>query len=74
MLLGDLANGKPNQHTHAYNNFSLINEIQVEEPAEPAAAKNDLHIVTRELRHEARFAQAHALAIKRARRGNSHDS
>ena len=74
VLLGDLANGKPNPNTHAYGHYSLINEIQVEEAAEPAAAGNDLHIVTREQRHKARFARAHALAIRRARRGNPDDS
>ena len=67
-------NGQPNPNTHAYGHNSLINEIQVEETAEPATAGNDLHIVTREQRHEARFARAHTLAIKRARRGNPYDS
>ena len=56
VLLGDLANGQPNPNTHAYNHYSLINEIQVEEATEPAAAGNDLNIVTRAQRHEARFA------------------
>ena len=74
VLLGDLANGQPNPNTHAYGHYSLINEIQVEEAAEPAAAGNDLYIVTNEQRHEARVARAHALAIKRARRGNLDDS
>ena len=74
VLVGDLAIGKPNPNTHAYGHYSLIIEIQVEETAEPATAGNDLHILTREQRHEARFARAHAHAIKRARRGNPHDS
>ena len=74
VLLVDLANGQPNPNTHAYGYYSLVNEIQVEEAAEPAAAGNDLHIVTSEQRPEARLARAHAIAIKRVRCGNPDDN
>ena len=74
VLLGDLPNGQPNPNTHAYCHYSLVNEIQVEEAAEPAAASNDLLIVTPEQRHEARLVRAHALAVKRARCANPDDS
>ena len=74
VLLGDLAYGQPNPNTHAYGHYSLVTEVQVEEAAEPAAAGNDLHIVTREQRHEARLVRAHTLAVKRARRRNPDDS
>ena len=74
VLLGDMTNGKPNPNTHAYGHYSLVNEVQVEEAAEPAAANNDLHIVIRKQRHEARLVRAHTLAVKRARRGNPDDS
>ena len=74
VLLGDLANGQPNSNTNAYGYYSLVNEVQVEEAADPAAAGNDLHIVPREQRHEARLVRAHALAVKRARHCNPDDS
>ena len=74
VLLGELANGQPNPNTHAYGHYSMVNEVRVEEAAEPAAAGNDLHIVTREQRHKARLVRAHALAAKRARRRNPDDS
>ena len=74
VLIGDLANGQPNPNTHAYGHYSLVNEVQVEEAAEPATACNDLHIVTREQRHKARLVRAHALAAKRARCPNPDDS
>ena len=74
VLLDDLANGQPNPNTHTYGHYSLVNEVQVGEATEPAAAGNDLHIVTREQRHEARLVRAHTLAVKRARCGNPDDS
>ena len=64
VLLADLANGQPNPNTHAYGHYSLVNEVEVEEVAEPVAAGNDLHIVAREQRHKARLARAQALAVK----------
>ena len=74
VLLGDLANGQPNPNNHAYGHYSLVNKIQVEKAEEPAAAGNDLYIVTHKQRHKARLARAHALAIKLARRRNPDDS
>ena len=55
VLLGDLANGQPNPNIHAYGYYSLVNEVQVKETAKPAAAGNDLYIVIREQRQEARL-------------------
>ena len=46
VLLGYLADNQPNSTTHAYGHYSLINEVQVEEVADPAATSNDLHIMT----------------------------
>ena len=74
VFLGDLANGLPNPNTNVYGHYSLVNEVQVEEAAKPAAAGNDLHIVTREQCHEARLVREHALAVNRARRRNPDDS
>ena len=50
VLLNDLTNGQQNPNTHANGHYSLVNDIQVEEAAEPAAAGNDFHIVKREQR------------------------
>ena len=74
VLLANLVIGQPNPNTHAYGHYSLVNEVQVEDAEEQAAAGNDLHNVTRKKQHEARLQRKHAIALKRAKRGNIDDS
>ena len=74
VLLADLDNRQPNPNPHAYGHYSLVNEVQLEDAEEQAAAFNDLHIVTREQKHEARLQRKHAIALKRVKRGNIDDS
>ena len=74
VLFSDLNNWQPNPNTHAYGHYSLVKKIQVEDAKEQAAAGNDLHIVTREQKHEARLQLKHAIAFKKAKRGNIDDS
>ena len=64
VLLANLDNGQPNLNTHAYGHYSLVNEVQVEEAEEHAAADNDLQMETREQRHEARLQRKHSIALK----------
>ena len=73
-LLNDLVNGHQNPNTHAYCNYLLVDEVQVEKEVEPAATGINPHIVTCEQRHEARIVQAHALAVYRARHRIPDDS
>ena len=74
VLLADLNNGQPNPNTHACGHYSQVNEVQVEDAEEQAAAGNDLHIITQKQKHEARLQRKHAIALKRAKRGNIDDS
>ena len=76
VLLANLENGQPNPYTHAYGHYSLVNDIQVQDAEEHPEAGNDLHIVTREERNEARLQRKHQLALKRSKqqyRENSSD-
>ena len=74
VLLADVDNGQPNPNTHAYGHYSLVNEVKVEDAEEQAAAGNDLHIETRKQIHEDRLQRKHAIALKRAKRGNIDES
>ena len=71
VLLANLNNGEPNPNTHAYGHFSLANEVRVQDGEEQPEAGNDLQIVSRARKEEARLQRKHALAIKRARRTQS---
>ena len=74
VLLANLENGEPNPYTHAYGHYSLVNDIQVQEAEEQPEAGNDLHVVTREQRHEERLQRKHQLAVKRAKQRNRENS
>ena len=54
-------------NTHAYGQYSLANEVRVQEAEEQAGAGNDLQIELRAKKEEARLQRKHALAIMRAR-------
>ena len=70
VLLANLENGEPNPYTHAYGHYSLANDVEVHEPEEPQEPGNDLQIITREQRHEARLQRKHELAVRKARHRN----
>ena len=69
VLLANLDNGEPNPNTHAYGHYSLAREVRVEDAEEQPGAGNDLQIESRAKKEEARLQRKHALAVKRARRG-----
>lgn len=68
VLLANMESGERNPYIHAYFHYSLSDDILVEEHYEHLAAGNDLHIDTREQRHEARLLRKHQLAVKKATR------
>jgi hypothetical protein len=74
VLLANLENGEPNPYTHAYGHYSLVNDIQIQEAEEQPEAGNDLHVVTREERNEARLQRKHQLAVKMATKQNRENS
>ena len=69
----NLDNGEPNSNTHAYGHYSLTNDVYAQEAEEHVAASNDLKIVSREKKVEARLQKKYALAIKRAKRTQPDD-
>ena len=73
VLLANLDNGEPNPYTHDYGNYSLANEVRVQDAEEQPDAENDLQIESRAKKEKARLQRKHALAIKRARRTQPED-
>ena len=74
VLLANLENGESNPYTHAYGHYFLANNVEVHVPKEPPEPGNDLQIITREQRHEARLQRKHELGVQKAKHRNEEAS